>query len=313
MTNIARFAVLAMMAAVTAIVLPAALLALTPDLSPEQKDRPRAEKVPEAIAAIPEDFKFAREGVLTVGTAATNLLPLGAYAADTKTVVGNEADIAQIIADSLGLKLELVPIAWADWPLGLASGKFDAIISNVTVTEARKEKFDFSTYRRDVLGFYVKSDNDRIKSITEPKDVAGLKVIVSSGTSQEQILLNWLQKNKEAGLAPTELQYYDDGAVRAIALQSGRADAYLTPNAFEAFNAAQTGKTRLVGAVKGGWPLDAEIAVATRKGSGLAEAITASLNAQIKNGTYSRILSRWGLTSEAILQSRTNPPGLPKS
>ena len=313
MIRIFRYAMVAATTEVLAGALSPALYAITPDLSPEQKDRPRSEKVPEAIAAVPKDFKFVKERTLTVGIAATNLLPLGAYASDTRTVVGNEADIAQIVADSLGLKLELVPIAWADWPLGLVSGRFDAVISNVTVTEARKEKFDFSTYRQDVLGFYVKSDNDKIKSIAEPKDVAGLKVIVSSGTSQEQILLNWLKQNKDAGLPPTDLQYYDDGAVRSLALQSGRADTYLTPNAFEAFNAAQTGKTRLVGTVKGGWPLDAEIAVVTRKGSGLAEAVTVALNAQIKSGTYAKVLARWGLSSEAIGQSQTNPPGLPKS
>ena len=49
-------------------------------------------------------------------------------------------DYAQLIADSLGLKLDLQPIAWADWPLGLVSGKYDAVISNVGVTEQRKEK-----------------------------------------------------------------------------------------------------------------------------------------------------------------------------
>jgi polar amino acid transport system substrate-binding protein len=233
-------------------------------------------------------------------------------ATDTKTVVGNEPDIAQLVADSLGLKLELVSVAWPDWPLGLASGRFDAVISNVTVTEARKEKFDFSTYRQDVLGYYVKSDSP-IKSITEPKDIAGLKVIVDSGTSQEHILLDWVKRNKEAGLAPTDVQYYDDTAVRELAIQSGRADAYLAPNAFEAFKAAQTGKTRLVGIINGGWPQSAEIAVTTRKGSGLAEAITIALNAQIKNGNYAKVLERWGLTSEGVQTSRTNPPGLPKS
>jgi polar amino acid transport system substrate-binding protein len=297
--------------AAAALILPTALYALTADLSPEQKDRPRAERSPEAIAAIPGDFKFVKAGVLTVATNPANL-PLGTYAIDATTVVGNEIDIAQIIADSLGLKLELVAVAWPDWPLGLISGRFDAVISNVTVTEVRKEKFDFSTYRRDVLGFYVKFDNTTIKSISEPKDVAGLKVIVASGTSQEQILLDWLKKNQEAGLAPTEIQYYDDSAVRSLAIQSGRADAYLAPNAFEAFNAAQTGKTKLVGLVNGGWPLTAEIAVTTRKGSGLAEAITIALNAQIRNGVYAKVLARWGLTEEAIETSRTNPPGLPK-
>jgi polar amino acid transport system substrate-binding protein len=47
---------------------PSALYALTPDLSPEQKSRPRAEKVAEAIAAIPKDFKFANDGAFTVAT-----------------------------------------------------------------------------------------------------------------------------------------------------------------------------------------------------------------------------------------------------
>ena len=299
-------------AAFAAVLAPTALYALTPDLSPEQKGRPRAEKVPEAIAAIAKDFKFANDGALTVATTPFEL-PLDAYATDTKTAIGNEPDIAQLIADSLGLKLELVPVAWPDWPLGLASGKFDAVISNVTVTEARKEKFDFSTYRHDVLGFYVKADNKTIEAISEPKDVAGLKVIVSSGTNQEQILLNWAKKNKEAGLQPTEIQYYDDSAVRHLAIESGRADADLEPNATEAFYAVQNGKTRLVGVVSGGWPLTAEIAVTTKKGSGLADAITLALNAQIKNGNYAKVLERWGLTAEHIDQSRTNPPGLPKS
>jgi polar amino acid transport system substrate-binding protein len=76
---------------------------------------------------------------------------------------------------------------------------------------------------------------------------------------------------------------------------------------------ALDGKTRLVGVFSGGWPLTAEIAVATRKGSGLAEAVTAALNAQIANGNYTKTLDRWGLASEAVAESRTNPPGLPKS
>jgi polar amino acid transport system substrate-binding protein len=299
-------------ATLAAVLAPTALYALTPDLGPEQKGRPRAEKVPEAIAAIAKDFKLANEGALTVATTLSEL-PLGAYAADAKTPIGNEPDIAQLVADSLGLKLELVPVAWPDWPLGLASGKFDAVISNVTVTEARKEKFDFSTYRHDVLGFYVKADNKTIESIAEPKDIAGLKVIVASGTNQEQILLNWAKKNKEAGLEPTDIQYYDDVAVRHLAIESGRADADLEPNATEAFYAVQNGKTRLVGTLSGGWPLTAEIAVATKKDSGLADAITIALNAQIKNGNYAKVLERWGLTAEHIDQSRTNPPGLPKS
>lgn len=285
-----------------------AALAQSVDLSPEQPGRPRSQPVPEALKLLPKDFKFAKDGVLTVGTT-TGRLPFGAYATDNKTPVGNAPDIAQLVADSLGRRLELVSVAWADWPLGLQSGKFDVVISNVTVTEERKEKFDFSTYRDDKLGFYVKSDSKL--QIREPKDVAGLKVIVGASTNQEQILLRWNQQNIAAGLKPVEVQYHDDDVLLYLALASGRADAYLAPNGIAAYH-ARDGKTKLVGSFSGGWPQTAEIAVASRKGSGIADAITAALNAQIKNGNYAKALSRWNLESEAIAQSRTNPPGLPK-
>jgi len=177
------------LSALLATLLPLAALAQpAADLSPEQAGRPRAQKLDEAVK-LAKDFKFQKEGVLVVGTT-TGRLPFAAYATDTKTPVGNAPDIAQLVADSLGRKLELVSTAWADWPLGLQSGKFDVVVSNVTVTEERKEKFDFSTYRNDQIGIYVKSDS-KLGAIKEPKDIAGLKVIVSASTNQEQILLRW--------------------------------------------------------------------------------------------------------------------------
>lgn len=280
------------------------------DLSPEQKGRVRAEKVDAAVKLIPAGYKFVTPGKLTIATVPFRL-PLVDYATDAKTPIGIEPDIAQLLADGLGLELQLVPIAWADWPLGLTSGKFDAVISNITVTEERKAKFDFSSYRNDLLGFYV-AKNSKVQKIEKPEDVAGLKVIVGAATNQEQILLRWIEDNKAKGLAATEVQYYDDQAVLDLALQAGRADVYLGPNATAAFKAQKEGNTRLVGTFSGGWPLAAEIAVATRRDAGVAEAFTTVLNAQIKQGNYTKALTRWNLTSEAIAESRTNPPGLPK-
>jgi polar amino acid transport system substrate-binding protein len=302
-----RATLLGTLAAITATL---ALAAQEADLSPEQPGRIRAEPVPEAIALIPEGYKFVTPGKFTVAHS-TGRLPFATYATDTKTPVGSEPDLAQLVADSLGLELESIPIAWADWPLGIVSGKYDAVISNVTVTEERKEKYDFSTYRRDDLGFYVAKDS-AITEITKPEHVAGLKVIVGSGTNQEQILLRWIEDNKAAGLPDTEVQYHDDDAARELAIQSGRADAYLGPNVLAAYEAKLRGTTRLVGNVPGGYPLTAEIAVVTGKGSGLADAVTAAINAQIKNGNYIAYLERWNNTAEAISESRTNPPGLPK-
>ncbi len=281
------------------------------DLTPEQAARPKAEANPDAIAKISPDFKPVKAGTFTVALTVGDP-PLSTYATDSATPVGVEEDTASIIADALGLKLELVPVAWPDWPLGLESGKYDAVISNVTVTEARKEKFDFSSYRLDVLGFYVPTEST-IQSIKEPKDIAGLRVIVGAGTNQEKILVEWDKQNVAAGLKPVEFQYYDDSAASQLALQSGRADVEFNPNAQLAYRAVTNGKTRLVGIVNGGWPLTAEIAVATKKGAGLADALTAAINGLIANGKYLEALKRWGLDAEQLTESRTNPPGLPKT
>ncbi|MGU3575139.1 ABC transporter substrate-binding protein [Brucellaceae bacterium C25G] len=298
-------------AAFVALGMTATAYAQTFDLSPEQAGQVRIKPNEKAIAALPADFKLVTPGKLTVGINPW-VPPISTYATDAKTIVGFDPDIVKLVADGLGLELVLVPTAWADWPLALQSGKVDAVVSNITVTEARKEKFDFSTYRDDLLGFYVKSDSP-INKISEPKDVAGLRIITGAGTTQEKIVQDWDKQNVAAGLAPIELQYYDDDAVRNLAIQSGRADAVFHINSTQAYQARTDGKTKLVGTVNGGWPLTAQVGVTTRKGNNIADAITIVLNGAIESGAYNQILDRWGLADEKVSKSETNPAGLPKT
>jgi polar amino acid transport system substrate-binding protein len=280
------------------------------DLSPEQPNRVHAARNEDAVRAVPKNFKFEVPGKFTVAVSPGGP-PLATYATDARTVVGADPDYASAIAESLGLKLEFVPVAWADWPLGLTSGKYDAVISNVGVTEQRKEKFDFSTYRQGLHGFFVKSDSG-IGSITGPKDATGLRIIVGAGTNQERILLKWSDEDVAAGLKPIELQYYDDEAEGLLALQSGRADVIVQPHAQLVYIAARDKNIKRVGTLSAGWPDRSDVAIATRKGSGLADALTVATNGLIKDGTYARILDHWHLSEEALPASETNPPGLPK-
>jgi polar amino acid transport system substrate-binding protein len=54
------------------------------------------------------------------------------------------------------------------------------------------------------------------------------------------------------------------------------------------------------------------VAITTRKGSGLADALTLAANGLIQGGLYGKALARWALAEEALPRSETNPPGLPK-
>ncbi|POU02085.1 ABC transporter substrate-binding protein [Escherichia sp. ESNIH1] len=263
----------------------------------------------QAVAELPQGYRFAQPGKFTVAVAALNSPPLTVFSDDNKTLLGSEVDIARLVADSLGLELNVVPTSWEDWPLGVSSGKYDAAISNITVTKERKEKFDFATYRKDSLGFYVKSTSP-IKSIEKAEDIAGLRIIVGSGTNQEAILLAWDKANQQKGLKPFTPVYTKDDAAQTLAIQSGRADAFFGPNVIGAWKAALTNKTKLVGSVDGGWPKAAHIAVTLKKGSGLVEPIQTALNGAIKNGDYDKVLARWGEGVERISASEINPEGL---
>lgn len=279
------------------------------DLSVEQLDRPRATQSAQRTAEVSQ-AKFVNDGYFTVALSTSSTLPLHDYAPDAKTIIGFDVDFALAIADSLGKELDIISVAWADWPLGLASGKFDAVISNVTVTEERKKKFDFATYRKDDIGIYVKKDSP-ITAITKAEDIAGLKVITDSGTNQEKILLEWDKINRGNGLAPVEIQYYDDRALQTLAVESGRADVIFSVNPMQAYASKVSGKTKHVGTVNGGWPLTAEIAVAFPKGSDLTEPVANVINDLIESGLYEQILTRWALETEAVEKSLINPPGLP--
>lgn len=271
--------------------------------------------VPEAVEALKKSgFTPIEPGKLTVAVGAfvppLSYQPEGTSAATD--VAGTEPNIGSLIAEALGLTYNPVVVAWADWPLGIQSGKYDLIASNVTVTEERKELYDFASYRVDQLGFSVKSDST-ITNIASADDISGLKIIVGSGTNQEKILLAWNAELEKKGKAPAELVYYDDNAAATLAVQSGRADATFGPNATAAWSARETGDTKLVGLVSGGWPLTANIAAGTKKGNGLIGPVQIALNAIIAGGQYDALLKAWGLEAERVDTSEVNPQGLPKS
>ncbi|OZC55472.1 hypothetical protein CH267_12900 [Rhodococcus sp. 06-621-2] len=89
-------------------------------------------------------------------------------------------------------------------------------------------------------------------------------------------------------------------------------DAFLGPNPTARYHVAVSGDTKIVGTVNPGDSVEAEVAVTTKKNSGLAEPVVAALNYLIENGTYQQPLDRWGVGLEAVSTSQLNPPGIPR-
>ncbi|GAA1297199.1 ABC transporter substrate-binding protein [Saccharothrix xinjiangensis] len=278
------------------------------NLGPDQ-DRVTAEKVDSIAAKVPE--RFRKEGRIAIGGSAGTNPPLRFYATDDKTPIGVETDIAVLIAGVLGLEPQLEVSSWENLFVGLDSGQYPLGLSNITVTEERKEKYDFATYRLDTLAFEAKKGGSwRVEG---PEDVAGKVIAVGSGTNQEKILVDWSKANEAKGLPATDIKYYQNASDYYLALESGRLDAYLGPNPTSAYHVAVSGTTEVIGTFSGGGDLQGKIAATTKKGSGLVEPVAEAIDHLIETGKYAEVLDRWGLADEAVEKSEINPPGLPRS
>ncbi len=66
------------------------------------------------------------------------------YVDENKEIVGFDIDLMNAIAKEAGLEVEYRNVAWDGIFAGLAAGEYDAVISSVTITDERKEQYDFS-------------------------------------------------------------------------------------------------------------------------------------------------------------------------
>ncbi len=141
-------------------------------------EQPAAAPAQEAEAATPTIDKIKEAGKLVMLTNAT--FPPFEYVADDGSVVGVDADIAKLIADAIGVELEIVDMDFDLLIDALATGKGDLVAAGMTVTEERQQAINFSTpYIAMGLQVVVPADSD----IASFDDLAGKKIAVQLGTT----------------------------------------------------------------------------------------------------------------------------------
>ena len=92
--------------------------------------------------AVPDLTKLdeiRERGVLKVGTAG-DYQPMSYLDPETGSYVGFDAELAEDLADTLGVEIEYVETSWPSLMADTLAGKFDLAICGITVTDARKEQ-----------------------------------------------------------------------------------------------------------------------------------------------------------------------------
>ncbi|MFF2051444.1 transporter substrate-binding domain-containing protein [Leifsonia sp. NPDC058194] len=265
---------------------------------------------------LPESVKKSGKLVIGLGALPSGFPPIAYVGDDQKTYTGTDPDLARLVAKVLGLEPEFKNATWQNLFIGIDNGTIDTGFSNITVTEERKQKYDFASYRQDILAFAVPK-----KSAWEfdgdYQNLAGLTVATDRGTNQEKILLEWQQKLQAEGKT-LDIKYYPDANTVFLALNSGKIDAYFTPNPSVAYQETQAAKTanpiRTAGTFSGaGETVKGLIAATSKKGSGLAEPVAEAFNYVIEHGQYAKVLKAYNLENESVTTSEVNPAGLPLS
>ena len=132
--------------------------------------------------------KTLHEGVLKVATEGT-FSPFSYYN-DRNELVGYDVDVARAVAEKLGLKIEFLTAPWDAMLAAFDAGKADAVFNQVSITDERKKKYEYSVPYTVVYGaIIVHKDNNDIKSF---EDLKGKKN-ADSATS------NWAQVAKKYG------------------------------------------------------------------------------------------------------------------
>lgn len=156
-------------------------------------------------------------GTVRVGVL-IDLPPFGMTDKDQKPI-GFDIDFAGMLAEDLGVKLQLVPVTGGNRLPYLVTDKVDVIIGAFGATPERARQIAFSSaYASNYLGVYGKAETD-VKSID---DLGNHQIAAARGTSQDISLTK---------LAPkADIVRFEDEATAAAAFLSGQTDLLACPN-----------------------------------------------------------------------------------
>ncbi|MED4351419.1 transporter substrate-binding domain-containing protein [Schinkia azotoformans] len=222
-------------------------------------------------------------GVLKVGLMGT-YRPYN-FLNEKQEMDGFDADIAKEVAKRLGVNVEFIAQEFSGMIAGLQAEKFDVVISQMTITDERKQQMDFSDpYITNQVKVIVHETNDSIKSV---EDFKGKNIGVGLGTNDETYLRTKLMPE----VGEFKIMTYNDVITTLKDLDADRIDATINNMyALKPVVEEQGFKIKAVGeAIKSD-----QAGIATRKGN---EDLVAALNrilAEMKeDGTYKEIFVKW--------------------
>lgn len=234
-----------------------------------------------AVAAHAEDLldQVKQRGTLRIGLEGT--FPPFNSKAPSGELVGYDVDIAKAVAAKLGVKPEFVTTEWSGIIAGLQAGKFDVIVNQVGITDARKQTLDFSPPYTYSAAQLIQRNNDT-RQFDSLEDLKGKKLGVGLGT-------NYMDMAKS--VPGIDVKTYPGAPEYLRDLAAGRLDAALNDRLMLAYLLKNSQLPLRTGANVGSAPPSG---IPFKKGNPkFAKAIDDAMTQLEADGTFTKISDKW--------------------
>jgi polar amino acid transport system substrate-binding protein len=260
-------------------------------VQPVVKDDRLAAMVPAEISA---------DGKLVFGQDQTN--PPTEFVENGKAV-GMDLDLGTAVAQKLGLQATFENAQFDGIIPALKAGRYEAAMSSFNINPERVKEVDMVSYFvAGMSGVVLKGNPDKLSL----DGLCGKTVAVQKGTLEVDDLTGRSARCTAAGQPEIAIQQYQNQTDANLALTAKRVQAMFADSPVVDYLIKQTGDTLdHVGSVYNTAPYG----LIVPKGKGdYAKAVQGALQALIDDGTYQKILDRWGVRG-AIAKAEVNPAG----
>ena len=169
--------------------------------------------------------KVQEQGYFTLGLDA-DFAPMG-FTEDDGTIVGFDIDLANAVAEKMGVKVEVKPIDWDSKAMELSTGKIDVIWNGFSITDERRQEVLFSNpYLSTKQSVIVKAGSD----IKTKADLAGKKIALQDSSTSEDALKGDAATYESIG--DENISRFKENSQVLMEVESGRADAAVIDEIF---------------------------------------------------------------------------------
>src|SRR3954452_1543803 len=251
-----------------------------------------AAKVPAAVSA---------DGKISVGSD-TTYAPAEFLDADGKTIIGFDVDLFDLVAAKLGLKAEFATAPFDSIIAGVDSGKYEAGVSSFTINPDRLAEATMVSYFNAGTQWSTKKGNpDKV----DPDNACGLAIAVQKATVQVDDITARSQKCTDAGKPAITIDQYDAQSDATASVVSGKDVAGLADLPVMVYAVQQTnGQLELLGDPYGAAPYGY---VFPKDQTDFGQTIADAVKALIADGSYQKVLEKWGVQDGAITDPTVNP------